>query len=647
MIRLLHAAKAKPGDMRWGISFIITALMLLLIFVSSLMLVSRINTLEREKSFNRLYEEAQTIGDYIEMLVNNDREQLQLLATMLEQTDDFTSPRLWHLLDAYDRVGFMSRLQILLLGDKLVAAGGQVYDASGKLSFAQEAADGAHVTNRETDFFDPDVYVVRHYMPIERAGKIVALLCGVVSLTELPVLDNLQPYSGQGAMYIVDGANGDFLMDTWHPGRSGNIWALGERQTAPGYSSDRFKEQVRTGESGSIVFISRTTGEYLYLHSRAININAWRVSISVPDSVVFASAKTIARWFNLFLGFELLCFCLYLIWMIRTVREVTRAKQQRIEMFAAINGIEKLLFNAHEDLSRLHAALRQLGSRLYAQQVYFALLSQGEVQRLYTWSRGSSVEESSCNELEELWRELIPTFAAGQALYTQADPAALRRLLGAQGANCRTLTALPVHNASNGHICAMLLCTGIKLEPLRQAFLQAISFSLGLFCDNMHHRFRLQEQGDRDSLTGLYNRNRYERDLAHLAAAFPTGLGCLYLDVNGLHELNNKQGHAAGDAMLRCVAAGIVRYFSSEYQYRIGGDEFVLFFPAADAAALAKAGQALRAELLKADYHISMGFACDAKLRDLNGLIKTAEQRMYRDKQAFYAQSGSERRAAR
>lgn len=53
-----------------------------------------------------------------------------------------------------------------------------------------------------------------------------------------------------------------------------------------------------------------------------------------------------------------------------------------------------------------------------------------------------------------------------------------------------------------------------------------------------------------DALTGLYNRNRYERDRELFRTAGYRQLCCIYADAVGLHEINNHLGHQAGDDML-------------------------------------------------------------------------------------------------
>ena len=81
--------------------------------------------------------------------------------------------------------------------------------------------------------------------------------------------------------------------------------------------------------------------------------------------------------------------------------------------------------------------------------------------------------------------------------------------------------------------------------------LKNMQFSFGMFCKNLKSYTEIQKQGDHDALTGLYNRNRYERDLPGIFAQHRSSLACVYIDANGLHEMNNSHGHDKGDEMLR------------------------------------------------------------------------------------------------
>jgi diguanylate cyclase (GGDEF)-like protein len=89
-----------------------------------------------------------------------------------------------------------------------------------------------------------------------------------------------------------------------------------------------------------------------------------------------------------------------------------------------------------------------------------------------------------------------------------------------------------------------------------------------------------------DSLTALANRRAWEaeaeRVLAHPGGQTACVLSC---DLDGLKAVNDRYGHAAGDALIR-AAAGILSSSvrGSDLVARIGGDEFVVLLRGADRA---------------------------------------------------------------
>jgi diguanylate cyclase (GGDEF)-like protein len=92
---------------------------------------------------------------------------------------------------------------------------------------------------------------------------------------------------------------------------------------------------------------------------------------------------------------------------------------------------------------------------------------------------------------------------------------------------------------------------------------------------------------DTDSLTGLRNRRAWdhelERELAH-AKRSGDPLSVILIDIDGLKAINDRQGHQAGDRMLKEAAAafsGAVR--SGDLVARLGGDEFGVLLRACSA----------------------------------------------------------------
>lgn len=104
----------------------------------------------------------------------------------------------------------------------------------------------------------------------------------------------------------------------------------------------------------------------------------------------------------------------------------------------------------------------------------------------------------------------------------------------------------------------------------------------------------LEARIDIDPLTELLNRRGFERDLKRSVAyvkRYGANAALIYVDLDDFKPINDRHGHAAGDTMLRAVAAalrGQVR--ASDLVARIGGDEFaVLLWNISDSAAAAKA----------------------------------------------------------
>jgi len=149
-----------------------------------------------------------------------------------------------------------------------------------------------------------------------------------------------------------------------------------------------------------------------------------------------------------------------------------------------------------------------------------------------------------------------------------------------------------------------------------------------------------------DQLTNLKNRNYFEFKKNQYKESGNDNLSCIYVDANGLHELNNNYGHEAGDKMLKCIADSIVEEFGREDAYRVGGDEFVVFTVDTEEAVINDRIQRLKETIDRNMYHAAIGKAFEKiDSVDVHKLIKTAESEMYSDKKKYYEQLGNDRRS--
>ena len=94
------------------------------------------------------------------------------------------------------------------------------------------------------------------------------------------------------------------------------------------------------------------------------------------------------------------------------------------------------------------------------------------------------------------------------------------------------------------------------------------------------HSRNLHSMANTDSMTGVRNKHAYLAKEAELNAKIKgkeiDKLAVVVCDINGLKHVNDTQGHAAGDKLIKDASVMISEYFTHGDVYRIGGDEFVV-----------------------------------------------------------------------
>ncbi len=108
----------------------------------------------------------------------------------------------------------------------------------------------------------------------------------------------------------------------------------------------------------------------------------------------------------------------------------------------------------------------------------------------------------------------------------------------------------------------------------------SIMHSVALFINDEFKKRNLIEQlktlSYTDSLTGIYNRNKYIERLENIDTRALKSLGVIHVDANSLKGINEVYGDEYGDTMLKEIAA-VLSKFIKEDLFRIAGDEFVGF----------------------------------------------------------------------
>jgi diguanylate cyclase (GGDEF)-like protein len=194
---------------------------------------------------------------------------------------------------------------------------------------------------------------------------------------------------------------------------------------------------------------------------------------------------------------------------------------------------------------------------------------------------------------------------------------------------------LYLRDVTESHQSALKLVAALSVSEER---LQTISA--------LHEQLR--EQALRDPLTGLYNRRYlaefFLRERAH-AQRDNHNLALAMLDLDHFKALNDSCGHLVGDDVLKALAAQLSGHLrSSDALFRIGGEEFVLIMPGADAAVALSRLQSICRELASTPLStrdgpqtitVSIGLALwPAQGQSLEQLLSAADSAMYTAKSA-------------
>ncbi len=162
----------------------------------------------------------------------------------------------------------------------------------------------------------------------------------------------------------------------------------------------------------------------------------------------------------------------------------------------------------------------------------------------------------------------------------------------------------------------------------------------------------LEYLGKHDVLTQLRNRTFYTEELARLTRKGPWPLSILAIDMNSLKQVNDENGHAAGDGLLRRIGEVLTKAVDApSVTARIGGDEFVVLMPGIEERGAEQMRDRIQSLLeLNNQFYggdrglqlsLSIGVASCYSGSQIEAALQRADKAMYEEKSRFYSRANA------
>ncbi len=150
--------------------------------------------------------------------------------------------------------------------------------------------------------------------------------------------------------------------------------------------------------------------------------------------------------------------------------------------------------------------------------------------------------------------------------------------------------------------------------------------------------------GTHDVMTGLYNRAFFEETIQKLETQCQYPISFIVADLNELKITNDTFGHQVGDKLIRRAAEVLKASLEEEYMVaRIGGDEFIIIMPGADAETASTIMERIQSLVAVNNkyYHaprlsLSLGAATSVPGLSLEKIIRLADDAMYQNKGRYH-----------
>ena len=330
------------------------------------------------------------------------------------------------------------------------------------------------------------------------------------------------------------------------------------------------------------------------------------------------------------------------------ITELELQKQElknMLDVQTLITNCVRMLYAVDNLDQTINAVLTQIGEFLVADRAYVFEIKDELMNNTHEWTApGISPQLEKLQQLDlSLISDWLPFFEKNDCIIIddveqlqKTNPAAYATL---HAQEITSLIAAPIF--LDNKLAGYIGIDNYDSEKIKNSSYLLLSMSIFLSYAIRHrnHVDMLHRLSYHDLLTNALNRNAFMDVLSQFRPGQYASAGIIYIDINGMKEINDFYGHHQGDKILITTVAKVFNLFKPDELFRIGGDEFVIITYDLTETDFYEKFNLLRNIFCKKTnlpFSIATGSCWVKSPSDLNSLLQQADSAMYTDKKKFY-----------
>ena len=601
---------------------------------------------EEEECWNRLENASEAMIRSIQSRVNDDLNYLRLIGKDFSNEDHLPTYEEYRgRLATFEDVSLFERVDLLMKNNTLYTLHDDVQQIYSNefliLNSTAEYMDLVHIdtlTNERS---------VNYYVPILQNDSVVAYLVGVIQCDTLDEKFYTPILNGKTHNLIIDTTDGQVVMDN----KDMNIDNIASDTDFKLLTSKKnVAKAINSLKSGVVTFEKENEKQYLIY--KPVKIYNWELLITVSENVAFASTLMLKQTYMIMVICEIVILLLYCGFYIKKVRRISLKSHELSEDLNVSNTLiqcVRILSNSADQKRSIDEILQIICEFYQAQRCYVLDLDMDNKKTNGIYEYGKRHDDIHVENMVRLCLEhmdLVNQFFENQKSYYIDDVTneiSVTSPIYSSFIQQKIHSIIVVPFMDDKQINGVFAVDNPKQNYYQKDFLESLCFFIKTAMAREKEKAKLKNLSYVDSLTYAQNRNHFNEYIEQNRNKELHSLGVIYLDLNGLKEVNDKMGHIAGDTLI-ITASYVLQEIFLDNSYRVGGDEFVVIEQDVSELLFFDQYSKLLNRMKELEISVATGCVWKETCTNLSEILQEADQKMYEDKKHYYSLAENDRR---